>query len=142
MEETYKDYKITYDGHLEKFKVVIGDGDYKNSNLSSVRKYIDRLDKKDFKRVAVIIKDWEGLSDAIVTSFPENQEHSNYKECWVSFKDKSKYHQRSKISINQVFLDNPHNRKIFRQMEEKEDLIKKVKDQEEELRKSLETYKP
>ena len=53
MEETYKGFRIRYDEVLGTFIAAIGEGDYRNQNLASVKKYIDGLDRKDFKRVDV-----------------------------------------------------------------------------------------
>lgn len=142
MEETYKGYTIVYEDSSSKFKATIGASNYHNSSLSAVKKYIDHLERKDFKRVDVIVEDYKGMTDAIVTSYPEGQEHSGYKECWISFKENTSYHSRAKMCITNVFLDNPHNREIIAQMDEKENLFTKIKDQLKELRNTLETYNP
>lgn len=141
MEEIYKDFTIRYSEFLKEFTVRIGGSDYQNPQLSAVKKYIDRLDKKDFKRIDVIVEDYKGMTDAIVTSYPDGQEQSSYKECWVSFKEKRAYHSRIKIHTTSVFLDTPDNRKTIAQMDEKQTLIQEITIEISELRKTLETYK-
>ena len=141
MEETYKEYKITYNENLKEFIASIGESNYQNSDLSSVKKYIDKLDSKDFKRIDVIVDDYSKMADAIVTSYPDGQTGS-YKECWVSFKSKKGFRSRSKVSTAKVFLDIPRNREILTQMKEKENLIKEIKNNIQALKESLETYKP
>lgn len=142
MEETYKGCQIKYDQALEKFTVTIGASNYQNSSLSSVKKYIDRLDSKDFKRVDVIVEEYNGMADAIVTSYPDDQKGFNIKQCWVSFKEKRLHRSRSRVSITKAFLDIPLNREILAQMKEKENLIKEIENNIKDLKKSLETYKP
>lgn len=141
MEETYKGYPIRYDERLGEFIVTIGDSSYKNSNLATMKKYIDRLDKKDFKRVAVIIEGYHEMEDAVVTSYPEGQSKT-YQECWISYKDKRHYHSRTKININKVFLDNQGNREILAKVKEKKNVIEIIKKEVIELKDTLETYRP
>lgn len=142
MEETYKGCRIEYDQTLEKFTAWIGTDNYQNSSLSSVKKYIDRLDSKDFKRVDVIVEEYSKMVDAIVTSYLDDQAGYHTKECWVSFKDKTHYHSRSKISITAAFLDTPFNREILAQMKEKQNLIEEIENNIKDLKASLDTYKP
>lgn len=141
MEEQYKEYQIKYLEDQQIFTVNIGNSNYQNSDLSSVKKYIDRLDKKDFNRVDVIVEEYNEMADAIVTSYPDGQSKT-YQECWVSFKNKSRHQSRSKIHTKNVFLDNPNNREILTQMKEKEESIKEITDDIRDLREKLEIYKP
>ena len=60
MKDTYKGYEITYIEHNETFTAKIGQSSYDNKSLSVVKKYIDNLDKKDFKRVNVIVDNYTG----------------------------------------------------------------------------------
>ena len=141
MEETYKEYKITYNENLKEFIASIGESNYQNSDLSSVKKYIDKLDSKDFKRIDVIVDDYSKMVDAIVTSYPDGQTGS-YKVCWISLKGEKGYRSRSKVPITKVFLDIPFNRETLAQMKEKENLIKEINNDIKDLKNSLETYKP
>jgi len=141
MEETYKGFQIRYSENSGEFIAAIGDSTYQNSNLVSVKKYIDKLDKKDFKRIDVIVESYGEMQDAVVTSYPEGQSKT-YQECWISFKDKSRYDSRRKINIKQVFLDNPHNREILTWIKGKEVAIARLKKEINQFKETLETYNP
>ena len=116
MEEKYKSYNISYDEINEKFVVSIGESSYTNSSLVGIKKYLDNLDKKDFKRVDVIYDDYQGYREAVVTSIPDKQLYGSdqFRECWISFKDSNRgYDSRRKVAIEKLILDTSDNRKII-----------------------------
>ena len=142
MEEKYKSYNISYDEINEKFAVSIGESSYTNSSLVGIKKYLDNLDKKDFKRVDVIYDDYQGYREAVVTSIPDKQLY-HVRECWISFKDSDRgYDSRRKVQIEKLILDTPDNRKIINSILEKEEHIKETKQEIRELEKTFDFYKP
>jgi len=138
MEEQYRDYTIKYREVAEKFSARIGDSAYENKSLSAVKKYIDRADKKDFKREAVIVEDYRDYEFGTITSCIESTDPKN-PDCWVIFNDSRK--SRSKYSINRVYLDNENNRNILSEIKKKGEDIQAIEDEMKTLKLSLEGYK-
>ena len=144
MEEKYKSYNISYNEVNEKFVVSIGESTYKNSSLIGVKKYLDNLDKKDFKRVDVIYDDYENYREAVVTSIPDKQLYASdqFRDCWISFKDSDRgYDSCRKVAIERLILDTPDNRKIIDSILEKQEHIKKKNQEITELGKTFDFYK-
>jgi len=139
MEEQYKDYTIKYREVAEKFSARIGDSAYENKSLSAVKKYIDRVDKKDFKREAVIVNDYNGYELGTITSCVESNHYGGHAgiDCWVSLKSGS----RKKQDIEDVYLDNENNRNILSKIKGKGKDIQAIKDEMKTLKSSLEGYK-
>ena len=115
MEETYKDCIIKYRETTNTFRAEIGDSSYSNPSLEKVKKYIDNLERKDFKRTNVILSTWgNDYTLGVVTS-----EVSKSEEVWISYKDTDLGSSRRKQHINNVFLDSPQNRAILEQIAQK-----------------------
>jgi len=139
MKETYKGYNIEYIEDREIFRADIGDNDYENKSLSKVKKYIDNLEKKDFKRVDVIVENWGRYEFGVVTSCVESE---NYRgeigiDCWVNLKEGI----RTKQDIKKVYLDNALNRTILTEIAGHEQTIEDIKREIKELQSSFEGYK-
>lgn len=142
MEETYKGYKIEYSDFQEKFTAYIGDSNYSNVSLAKVKKYIDDLEKKDFKRVDIIISDYNGrFRDAVITSIPEDTPISR-PECWISYKEKTRGYggSRQKTGIDNCILDIEANRKLIETIKEKRKIVAEVQSQIRELENQLIRY--
>lgn len=138
MKDTYKGYEITYLESNEEFTARIGDSSYANRSLSAVKKYIDNLDKKDFKRVDVIIEDHSGYQFGVVTSCAKSTHYGGLPgiDCWISLKNGS----RKKKDIESVYLDNKKNREILELIKDKEEAIRVLQESRRNLRSSFEKY--
>lgn len=114
MKEEYKGYTIEYSEYGLMFVAKIGDSGYSNTDLIKVRKHIDNLEKKDFKRFDVFIRSgWHNSSWKVVTVT------SLFMDCsvlsvWGVDKDKS----RSKYSFNELFEISEENLSKIKTMKE------------------------
>ena len=134
MKETYKGYNIEYLEHTEKFHATIDQSSYDNQSLSVVKKYIDNLEKKDFKRVDIIINDYGQYRFGTVTSCVKAT-YGNGLDCWLSLGG-----SRTKKDIESVYLDNENNRGILEKITEREEAIKVIKKTIRVLQSSFEKY--
>jgi hypothetical protein len=108
MKEEYNGFTIEYSEWNEKFVAKIGESEYSNSNLTKVRKHIDALDKKEFKRFTIISEggrwsdgDWK--TKTVTSIFGEGDRVY----AWVVGSDG----RRSKEQLTSLFLDTPENRR-------------------------------
>jgi len=138
MKEIYKGYEIEYLEQIGKFNAKIGQSSYDNESLSAVKKYIDNLEKKDFKRVDVIINDYTGYEYGTITSCVKSRHYGGHEgiDCWISLKNGS----RKKMDIKSVYLDNEKNREILDDIIKKEQEIKGIKQEIKNLHLSFEKY--
>lgn len=143
MEDTYKGYKIEYKEFNEKFTASIGESYYANQSLAKVKKYIDNLEKKDFKRIDIIVCDYAGdFREAVITSIPEGQPTHTHADCWISYKEKKRGYggSRQKTSISNCILDTEPNRKLTETIKERRKVIDEIKNQITQLENKLARY--
>ena len=142
MEEVYKGYIIKYSETSNNFRASIGDSDYLNPSLEKVKRYIDNLERKDFKRTDVIFSSWRSsgkYQSGTVTSEVQSSRESN--EVWISYKDNYKRLTRVKQLASSVFLDNPHNRGIVNKIMQKREAIKTLQEEIQKHQEEFEEYK-
>ena len=97
MTDTYKGYAIEFRESSETWCAIIGNSTYSNPSLAKVKKHIDNLDKKEFKRVDVYVGGW-GYQDyayqqGTVTSIDDEG------KVWIVKKNGD----RSKVNADQIF---------------------------------------
>lgn len=139
MKDSYKGCNIIYLENIEEFEAQIGESSYQNKSLSVVKKYIDNLEKKDFKRVDVIVNDYTGYKYGTITSCVESNHYGGHKgiDCWISLKKGS----RKKMNIENVYLDNTENRAIIGKIIVKKEEVNDIQAKIQKLRSSFEGYK-
>jgi hypothetical protein len=128
MQEEYKGFIIKFSELNFEFTVRIGDSDYKNKELEKVRKRIDDLDKKDFKRFDVIIKyhsyrtgeQWKTYT--VTSVFFENGWHA-----WVVDDQKGRSKQRYE-NLYEATEENKNKIKLMADVQAKIDLLGQEKD--------------
>lgn len=139
MEETYKGYKIEYSEITITFTANIGESNYSNRSLEKVKKHIDNLERKDFKRTDIIFLSWCGSDNyrfgTVTSEIPEGG------QVWISYKDEYHGSTRTKQSIDYVFLDNPDNRAILAQITQKKEQIKILTKEIKDYHSEFERYK-
>ncbi len=138
IETEYKGIEIQYYEHNEKFCAFIGESTYENASLSAVKKYIDKLNKKGFKRVELIYigggRNNTSFSPVIITSVVGNSG-----EGWITHKkDKS----REKTALDKLALDTKENQETIATIIELEKALYKMRKKVGELESSLERYSP
>ena len=138
MKTEYGKHTIIYNEHLEKFEVNIGGSQMTNQKLSDLKKRIDALEKKEkkFERIN-ILKDprWgdDDFEEGQITSIAESTGYNRLTEVWVVIDKK-----RSKITLDNLYLDTPENRDVFDKIETLKKGIKKTEDRISTLKDDME----
>jgi len=137
MEETYNGYLIKYDEFSLKFRVRIGDSDYSNASLKTVRTRIDDLDKKDFKRFDVFVGACFGGRFRAVTVTSVFWENGRM-YAWTVDKDK----KRSKEIFDALYEVCEENLNAIKAMQECEGRIAVIEAEKKKLFLSLKKQEP
>ena len=59
METEYKGYKITFNEFAERWEVKVDDSSISDKSLKALKKKIDAINKKGFKRIAAILRTYD-----------------------------------------------------------------------------------
>jgi len=126
----YKGYMIVFRESSETWQVAIGDDTYENFSLVKVKKYIDNLNRKGFKRFDVFVSSGWGeftFRKAQVTSVDEEGHY------WVVYESgsrekvhKTKVYEYSKENINTMELIKAVDKKVEELHKERENYIKRM----------------
>lgn len=122
---SYRGFTIEYWEHDSEFMA----DDLKADTLEALKKKIDQVTRKDFKRIKVIIRRYDNnFLFGEITSILDGGE-----SVWISY-DKNHYTSRGKESISSIYLDTPENRKS---LERQKDIEGNIKLKKEEIKKEI-----
>jgi hypothetical protein len=149
MKTEYKGFCISYDERTEKFTVESDELEYKSSSLSQVKKRIDLLQRKKFKRQSVFTDRsyWRGedrgkvYAEGIATSVKEvpslyGGSEKGY-EIRIQFDGKRWEYQM----IEKVYLRTVLNEKLRAKIEEKNSQINELMEEIKKLKSQLKHVK-
>lgn len=79
-----------------------------SKSLKALKKKIDNIDKKDFKRFEAYYLNYEGFKLVTVTSLAKDDGYN--REAWVTDEKKS----RSKVRVSSLIKATPFNEKVYK----------------------------
>ncbi len=134
MQTEYKGYEILYDEGNNRFYLEEDHNTHRPS-LSELKKHIDRITKKSFKRINVLYKTYDysygdtELVKAQITSIDDER-------AWVSYKG-----SRAKVSFDELFEDSEDTLKKFAEIVKKRKEGERLSKEKSKLWNSMKNFK-
>ena len=133
----YRGYEINYNENAEKFVAYTQDGEEveSNSSLKILKLTLDKICKKQIKRIAVLHREGDEISEAIVTSIASGRRDG----CWL-IDPKTKRRAKNGGYYNDLYKPNERNHKLAKEINAIKKQIITLEHEAEKKEAKLEEY--
>ncbi len=131
----YKGNKLKYDEYNEEWVAKIDESEIRDRSLTKLKEYIDNLEKKNFKRVPVLINKGysSGLKKGEITSVDEKGDF------WVT--DENKRREKFYDTTTEILLDNENNQSLLAEINILKGRAKQIDEEINKVKDGFERFK-